>query len=164
MPDARNAQSAAGSTTAGSDRATRERPTVAEALRDSGRSFAEIAQYAGYFIAAKIDQIKLSVRSLILYALLGVLGAVAAAAVLIVAVVLLLMGIADGIGYALGGRVWLGDLIVGLVVIGAVAGGLGIFVGKFNAAARLRTVQKYEDRLRQQRDQFGHDIGQRQSH
>lgn len=137
---------------------------MADAVRESGRSLAELAQYIGYLVSTKVDQLKLSVRTLILYAVLGILGAVVAATVMIVSVVLLFTGAADGLGALLGGRDWLGDLIVGVVVLGAIALTFTTLLGKFKTASRRRTMRKYEERRKQQREQFGHDVAERAGH
>jgi uncharacterized membrane protein len=132
-----------------------------DALRDSALSAAEIAQYAGHLLATRIDQFKLSIRTLILYAVLGVLGLVAAVSVLAACVVLLFVGAAHGVGTALGGREWLGDLLVSVVVLGAIALGLKVGLGRFKMASRRGTVRKYENRRKQQRERFGHDVAER---
>ncbi len=157
MPDAPEAESASRS----HDTAGPAHPSVADAVRESGRSFAELAQYIGYLVSAKIDQLKLTARSIVIYAVLVVLAAVGAATVLVVAVVLLFIGAADGLGTLLGGRNWLGDLIVGVVVLGAIALTFQAFLGKFNTASRRRTMGKYAERRKQQREQFGRDVAER---
>jgi hypothetical protein len=159
MPDASDTESASRSRTT-----TDGGPTVADSLRDSGRSIAEITHYIGHLICARLDQLKLSIRTLVLYAILGVLGIIVAATVLAVAVVLLFTGIAHGLGAALGGRDWLGDLIVGFVVLGAIALSATLLFSKFKTASRRRTMRKYEERRKQQREQFGHDVADRAVH
>jgi hypothetical protein len=158
MPDASDTEAASRSDT------TERGPTVADSLRDSGRSLAELMQYLGHLISAKLDQLKLSVRTLVLYAILGILGIVVAATVLAVSIVLLLTGIAHGLGVALNGREWLGDLIVGIAVVAAIGLTATFFLSKFKTASRLRTERKYEDRRQQQREQFGHDVADRGVH
>jgi uncharacterized membrane protein len=156
MVDASGTESATGSR-----RTATDPPSVADAIRESGRSVAELLHYVAYLLSAKLDQIKLSIQTLILYAVLGVLAVVAAATVLIVSVVLLFTGIAHGLGSAMGGRDWLGDLIVSLIVLGGIAISLSFLLTKFKTASRRRTIGKYEDRRRQQREQFGRDVAGR---
>jgi hypothetical protein len=163
MPDASEAESASKSYAPPPPRSA-EGPSVADAVRESGRTLAELAQYAGYLFSAKVDQVKLTARTLILYTVLGVLAAAAAATVMIVAVVMLFIGAADGLGALLGGRNWLGDLIVGVVVLGAIALTFSTLLSKFNTASRRRTMRKYEERRKQQREQFGHDVAERAGH
>ena len=68
------------------------------------RGYIGFAQYIGYFLSAKIDQLKLGVRTLILYAVLGILGAAAAATILVVAVVIAAKAAAEAAGNAAGPR------------------------------------------------------------
>jgi hypothetical protein len=138
-----------------------DRPSVAESLQQGGRSLLEAASYLEHLIVAYLDQIKLSLRTAFLYALLGVLAALAAGAVLVVSVVLLLAGIANGLGEALGGRAWAGDLIVGVAVLGGVSLAIAIALGRMKSAMRRRTKLKYEERLKQQRERFGRDASGR---
>ncbi len=137
------------------DRVTHSSPSFAESLQAVVQSLAELTEYAAHFLAAKLDQLKLSVRSAIIYAILGILGVLAVASVLVVSVVLLMLGIAHGLGAALGGRDWLGDLIVGVAVVFAVVISAKITLHKITAASRRRTVQKYEQRRAQQAEHFG---------
>lgn len=143
--------------------ATRPEPDTRfrDGLRDSAASIAEIAQYAGHLLATKIDQLKLSIQKLILYAVLGVMGLVAAVSILAASVVLLFVGAAHGVGAALGGRDWLGDLIVSLVVLGAIGLLLTVGLNRFRLASRRGMVRKYENRRKEQRERFGHDAAQR---
>jgi len=134
---------------------TAQGPSMADAVRESIRSLAELVEYAGYLLSTKIDQLKLSIRTLVLYAALLVMGGVAVAAVLVVSVVLLFVGAAHGVGAALDGRDWLGDLIVSVVMLGAAAVWLMLVLNKFKTASRRRTVRKYEERRKQQHERFG---------
>src|SRR5687768_9217043 len=69
----------------------------AEAFKDVGTRFAELKEYASYYVAAKADGIKTSFRNLGLYAVLGIVGLMAGGAVVVTAAVLLLTGIAGAI-------------------------------------------------------------------
>jgi hypothetical protein len=132
-----------------------DRPTVADALRDGVRSIAELIQHAGNLLSAKLDLLKLSIRRAILYTILGMIAGFAAAAIVVVCIVLLFVGAAHGLGAALGGREWLGDLIVSAAVLGTVGVSLMMFLRRFNAASRRGTVRKYERRRTEQRERFG---------
>src|SRR3954463_15030195 len=81
-----------------------QRPT--EAFKDAGRKFAELGEYVSYYIAAKFDGIKGSVRNIGIYAALGVVGLIATAGFVVTAVVLLCRGIAGAFAALFGGRVW----------------------------------------------------------
>ncbi|MDB5301565.1 MAG: hypothetical protein JWO87_3228 [Phycisphaerales bacterium] len=138
-----------------------ENSTPADALHDATKRFAEVREYVAYFISAKIDGLKVTARNIGVYAALGVLGLLAGGAMVVAAVVLLLTGAAHGIGAALGGMDWLGDLIIGAFVLIVLAVGVIVALRKLTNTSRKTLVQKYESRKRDQRLQFGHDVRQR---
>ena len=140
----------------------------ADAFKDLGSQLGEIKEYATYYLAAKADGIKASFRNLALFAVLGILGLIAGGAVVVTAVVLLLTGIAGAIGNVFRydplvppDRTWVGEITVGLVILGAMGIGTMMFMKKFTAASRERTVKKYESRQQQQRIRYGHDVHER---
>ena len=131
-----------------------------EALRAVWACLAELRAYAVYFLAAKIDQIRLSIRQLILLAVSCVLLFIAAAGLIVTAIVLLLQGVAGALA-ALCGQRWLGDLLCGVLFLGIITLGLWIGLKRFSKISRDLTVQKYENKQRQQRSDFGRDVGHR---
>ncbi|HZL33871.1 MAG TPA: hypothetical protein VFC78_01095 [Tepidisphaeraceae bacterium] len=132
-----------------------------QALREALNRLGEVKEYAAYFLAAKIDALKISARNIGVYVALGLLGACAGVAVVVVGVVLLLIGAAHGIGAALGGMYWLGDLIIGVVVLAVVGAGAVFAASKLTGSTRKKTVEKYESRKRDQRIRYGHDVRER---
>jgi uncharacterized membrane protein len=118
----------------------------------------ELGAYANHYVSAKLDAVKLSLRNAVILSVAGVLAGVLGAAVLATAVVLLLTGIAHGLGAAMGGRNWLGELIVGAVVIAVFAAVVRYALGRLKAAVRREMVRKYEAARQQQRSRFGHDV------
>ena len=74
-------------------------------------------------LLARVDLARVTARNIAIFTVLGLVGLLALGATLIVGLVLLLGGIAGAIGAALGGRVWIGDLVVGVVVLGVFVGG-----------------------------------------
>lgn len=156
MPDAfKTSPPSPGSKTPGSDRVEQE--SAADALRDSLRSAREAVGYVRLLVATTLDKWKLSALTLGLYLVLGVFAACAGVAVVVTAVVLLLVGGAHGIGAALGGREWLGDLIVGFVLLAALTLGVTSFLDRIIAGSRRRTVKKYETKQNRRRQNFGRD-------
>ncbi|MCC6424046.1 MAG: phage holin family protein [Phycisphaerales bacterium] len=126
-----------------------------------GGLIGEFKEYASYFVSARWDGVKLSIRQVVLYTILGLLGLCVIAAFLATAVVLLLDGVAGGLGVLFGGRLWLGNLVVGVVILGLLAGGTILGMKRFKAKSRQKTVEKYESRKHQQRTRFGCDLHQR---
>jgi hypothetical protein len=134
--------------------------SAAAAMRAVAARLAELRAYAVYYLAAKIDQVRLSIRQLVLAAVLCVLLLIAAAGVIVTAIVLLLEGVAGGVA-AICGQRWLGDLICGVLFLGIIAIGVWSGLKRFSKMSRQMTVNKYESKQRQQRSEFGQDVGHR---
>jgi hypothetical protein len=101
------------------------------------------------------------IRRLIIASLLVLLGAVVAATLAATASALLLVGLGEGLGRLLGDRVWLGNLLIGVLVL--VLAGLGsLWAARWlNNTSRLRTFRNYAQRRERQRRQFGRDVSSR---
>jgi hypothetical protein len=122
---------------------------------------AELKEYAAYYAAVRVDMLKVTVRNIGIYAGLGIIGLIAAGAMVVTAVVLLLQGIAGAIAQLIPKFPWLGNLITAVLVLGVMAAGIIIVMKKLTGTFRSQTVKKYEDRLRRERQQFGHDVQDR---
>lgn len=129
-----------------------------EAFHQLGRQIGELKEYFGYYLAAKSDGIKMSIRNAGLYAGLGIVGLIAGAGIIVTAAVLLLTGLAGGLGALFGHRYWLGNLIVGLLVLGGLALAIMLVMKKLTNSFRQSTVQKYEQRQNWQRGQYGRAV------
>ena len=126
-----------------------------EAMRDALGKFAELRAYVQQYMSAKADQWKLTARNIAIFAALGVVGLVVAGATIVIALVMLLQGLAGAIAAGLGGRVWAGDLIVGLALLAIFVGGAIVGLGIVKKTWFKATVKKYELTERQQRESFG---------
>ena len=121
----------------------------------------EYKEYASYYMATKIDGIKSSARNIGIYAGLGIAGLMAFSALITTAVALFLIGAAMGLAHIFDPpKYWLGALIVGLAILVLVGVGAAVGLSKANAGFRKATVDKYEQRKRWQRGQFGRDVEQ----
>jgi hypothetical protein len=137
------------------DEPPQEHVAPSDAARDAIHKLAELRAYAQQYVSAKTDLAKHTARKIAVFAVLGLVGLVAAGAMLITALVLLLAGIAGAIGAAAGGRMWVGNLVVGFLVLGIFAGGAMAGLGILKKAWMKATVKKYELSQQQQRDAFG---------
>jgi len=135
-----------------------EAPT--EAFRAVGARFGELAEYISYFIAAKTDGLKLTMRNVAVMAALGIVGLIAAGAMVVSAVVLVCWGIALGLAALFGHHLWAGYLVTGILLLGLIGGGTMIGLKKLTGTSRERLVQKYATRQQQQRAKFGRDVEQ----
>jgi hypothetical protein len=95
----------------------------------------------------------------LLYAVAGILGMVTAAAIVGTSAVLLLLGIAHGLG-ELFHHAWIGEVVVAGVVLGGITGGLVFGLTWLPRIMRKQLVSKYEARQRKQRSQFGRDVAE----
>jgi len=125
---------------------------------------AELREYISHYASVTRDQFKLSLRNLLLYAMLGLLAAIAGTAMLVTASVLLLQGCVHGLEVLLGGRLWAAQLIVGVIVLAAAGVAAWRFAVSFTESTRKSLVQKYDERRQTQRNRFGHDVQERARH
>jgi hypothetical protein len=132
-----------------------------EAIKDIGTRISELGEYVNYYIGAKVDGIKLSLRNVGIMAGLGVIGAMAAGGFIVTLMVLLLRGIAYGLGDLLWDKWWLGELITAVLFLGALGVGVMIAMKKLTKSSRERTAKKYAARQQQERIKFGTDVHQR---
>jgi len=138
------------------DAANTEQP--GQAFGEAIRQIEELRAYLGYYLSSRLDQIKLTVRWLVIWAGLAVMALVAAAAVIVMAVVQVLSAVAAAIAQAVPSHPWIGSLITGLVVLTAVAVALRWGMGFMRRASQAAIVAKYEAFKRQQREQFGRSV------
>jgi len=136
------------------------------AFADAANRLGELKEYAGYWVAAKLDSYKSAAVKAGIYAALGVVGLVVGCTMLSTAVMLLLGGIAWGLGalsaHLFGdGWYWLGPFLVGLVLLGGAVVGAIFGLKWITRTTHAQLVAKYEDRKRQQRNDFGFDVKQR---
>jgi hypothetical protein len=133
----------------------------ADPLAPLKRQLAELQDYVAFYLSTRADAIKLQVRTLLVYAALGIVGGIVGVGALLMAAVLALNGIASGFAELLGGRVWAGQLITGasIILIAAIAVVLGMRY--LTNSSSGRTKRKYEQWRIQQRARFGHDVEQR---
>lgn len=137
--------------------------SAAQAWRQVAVQLAQIRAYASHYLQARIDAVKLTVRQLVIWAALGLVGLIALSTVAVMMVVFLFQGIAGAFGALFDGKLWLGDLVtMGIFVLLMVAG-ISWGMGAIRNAGRRRTVEKYESRQSQERINYGADIHQRAS-
>ncbi len=136
-------------------------PPKFEGFQRFSSLISEYKEYASYYLATKLDGMKSSFRNIGIYAGLGIVGLMAFSALITTAVALFLIGAAMGIAHIFDPpKYWLGFLSVGLLILVLIGVGAAIGLSKVNAGFRKATVDKYEQRKRWQRGQFGRDVEQ----
>jgi uncharacterized membrane protein len=132
----------------------------AEAWRQVAVQLGQIRAFAGHYLRARIDAVRLTIRQMVIFAALSFIGLVALASVAVMMVVFLFQGIAGGFG-ELFGRLWLGELVtMAIFALVFIAAG-SMALGAIRNAGRRRIVKKYETRDSQERIDYGTDIHQR---
>ncbi len=140
----------------GADGDTIRTPT--DAFRDAANQFAELKDYLSYYLAAKSDGIKTSIRNLGLYAALGIVSLIALSSIIVTACALLIFGVARGFTWLFNGHRALGYTTTGILVLAVIFGGAFLGMSILTKSSRKRTVEKYEQRKEQQRAKFGTDV------
>ena len=135
--------------------------SAAEALNQLLRQVTELYTYVLHFVTAKADGIKLTVRQAVMWAVVGILGLIAASSALVTAVVLLLTGLAGGLAVAFDSEVWLGKVVVGFLLLVIIALGTLVGLRMQQRKSRLKKVQQYAERQLQQRATFGRNVADR---
>jgi hypothetical protein len=134
---------------------------ASEAFHRALRHFAEIREYFAYYVAARKDSTTASIKRAIIFAALGLVAVVVGFGLLIYAAVLFLRGGAHGLSVLLGTGPWLGELIVGVLVLTAAGLAAWLFVKRLFRKSMQRTLQRYEQRQTQQRHDFGQNVSDR---
>lgn len=143
------------------DAGTNPMPPVghpADAIRDALDKLAELREFAAYYVAAKVDAVKVAARNVGILVALGLAGGIAVATVIVVAVVLLLRGISGAFADIFPAHPWIGDLITAVIFLALPVVGILIGMRMLTRTFKTSTVQKYERRQSQQREQFGRSV------
>jgi len=132
--------------------------TELDALKLLLKQSHELREYLSYYVTAKTDGVKLSLRNTYHWIVLAVLGFVAISGLIITASWFLLSGTAEGLGVLCGGRLWVGKIIAGFLVLAGLGLGMYYTVVKRKITSQERTVQKYEERQAGEQAQFGRNV------
>ena len=96
-----------------------------------------------------------------MWAVVGILGLIAASSVVVTAIVLLLTGLAGGLAAAFDGELWLGRVVVGFLLLVIIAIGTLVGLRMKQRKSRQNKVQQYAERQLQQRAAFGRNVADR---
>jgi hypothetical protein len=121
----------------------------------------ELREYASYYVAANVDRLRLSGRVTLMWSILAMVGGLAVVSVFVTASVLLVIGLATGVGQLLQGRTWLGQLIVSAAILLVGSGGVWLVLYLSLRKYQRSLVEKYELRKKDERTEYGTDIHER---
>jgi membrane protein implicated in regulation of membrane protease activity len=134
---------------------------AAEALDRLLAQAAELYTYTLHFVSAKADGIKLSIRQVVVWTVLGMVMLIAATSVIVTATVLLLTGLAGALAVVFDSELWLGKVVVGFLLLVIIAVGTLLGVRMQQRKSRHKKVQQYAERQLQQRTTFGRNVADR---
>lgn len=116
------------------------------AFGDIGAQFAELKDYASLLVATQVDRVKASARRAVLFAVAGILGLILLCVTVAAGAIRLFQGVAAGLAELFGGRVWLADLLTGVLLLALVATVIGLALTTWSRAAAKKTRLKYAER------------------
>jgi len=134
-----------------------QEPPLQSVLHDVRALYA----YGLHYVAAQVDAAGLRLRKVVLWTLVAMAAGVAALTAISAAVVMVLIGLAQVTGTALGGRDGAGLLIVGAGVLGVIVAVAVIGLGLWSRRRAQRTRMNYESRSANERSELGRDARQR---
>ncbi len=138
-----------------------QEPSPAEALRRLLQQSEALRAYFTHFVNAKVDSFLLSARQLAIWIALGVVGLLALAGLIVTAIVLLVGGAAAGLALLFGGRLWLGQVVMGGGLLVLLPLSILIGVRIWQHRSRQQKVQQYDERQLEQHAAFGHSVADR---
>ena len=138
-----------------------EELTENDALKLLGKQFRQLAEYFSYYVSAKIDGVKLSLRTAVLWVVLAALGFVAVGGLIVAASCYVLSGFAEGLSVLFNDRAWAGNIMAGLLLLTGLGFGLYFTFVKGKRASLKRRAHKYETRRARQQADFGCDVSKR---
>ena len=149
---------ASGTTSRPGGRLSDGEPHTSAGTPGVGARVREVVAFANYYAAAQIDRLKLTAINIAMFAVLGLIALAIGLAIVFTAAVVLVIGVAGAIGAMLGGRMWAGELITSVAILGTIAGGVVIGFKLATKSTRGKLKASYDQRKRDQRDSFGTDV------
>jgi hypothetical protein len=133
-----------------------ERPrSVQQAVDLLRMNVAALEEYAGHYLAARADAVRVKMRRLLLWAVVGLVALFAGATVIVTAIVLVLSGLAGAMSAVLGNYDWAGKAAAGIIVLVVIAGGAYFGIMLWFHLSYKQTKARYVRRRQQQRSTLG---------
>jgi hypothetical protein len=134
----------------GEENRDRTQPSGPHPLEPLLEHLAALRGHVDHYVQATADSLRLTARQIVVRIALGCLASTVGIAALVTATVLVLNGAAGGIAAALNGRMWAGQLIVGLSLLLLVAVACWLGVRQLTKTSRSKTIDKYERQYHRQ--------------
>jgi membrane protein implicated in regulation of membrane protease activity len=120
---------------------------------------AELFEYFSYYLTARIDAVRLSIRRRIFVAALVLVAVLTAAGMIVAAGVLICYGISGGLAQLFHSQ-WIGELVTGLLVLAAVAMMAALVLRRLFALSHAKRLAKYQTLRERQKVRFGRDVAE----
>ncbi len=160
-PDASAPDNADAPDPAAADAPGQSQAAPPEALHLLLAQMAALKEYASYYAAARANRVKLSLHRWLLRMMLVALTLVTVAGILVFASWFVLKGLAEGLGVLFDHRVWLGNLVAGLLALAAVGIGMWSAIALHRRHSLKRSIERDDRRQDQQRSACGHSVRDR---
>jgi hypothetical protein len=144
---------------------------ASESLKDLPRLLQDLGESAAFYAGIRKDVIGARAREAIAHSVLVAFGVLVVASTVAVSVGLLLLGVSRLLGSLFGGRLWLGEMITGLLGLAMCGGGTWVYVGHRRRSWRDATARRYDELSRRRaptppsplREGEGTEVSTRQS-
>ncbi len=133
-----------------------------DAIYEALEHLAEAREYAAHLAGAEFDRLKMRLRRMAMWAIVGVAAVVVFLAILVTAVGLLLWGLATLLVALVGWPMWAGAIAVGGGVVLVAVAALLIDFWAWNRGAYSAARRRFETRKRKQRERFGRSVDRRE--
>jgi hypothetical protein len=107
--------------------------------------FAAVSGSIRTLFAVHTDRAQLAIRRRVQLAILALAGVFAGSTALVYSVYLVIRGTMLGFAELFGGRAWLGSLVTGLVILGAVGGALLLALRRWDRNQLKKQEAKYDE-------------------
>lgn len=129
-----------------------------ERLKHAEKLASQFGEYVGHLLRVRADKAMLAIRTALIWAIVGAAAGMMGLAAVVYATVLLLSGIAGGLGALFGGRLWLGELLTGLIVASTILIGAFMVARSLIGKGEKALHAKYEAIRKSQREKYGRDV------
>lgn len=149
------------SSTEAADEPPPSEASPSELLSEASLKFSEAGEYLASYLRSQVDRAKLTARDWVAWIILAFLALFLVASVLVTAVVFLLYGAAQGLTQVFGGRIWAGYLTTGGGLLLILSLGLKWERSLSKKRALKKRLKEYEEQLRHQTRDYGHNALER---
>lgn len=140
------------------DRGPPTNETDVDPLVEIAARLSELKAFVAHLAEVKVDQARLWTRQLFVGAIVWSLLGLAIVVGVSVATIYIARGLALGFSAWCGGRLWLGYLLSGVLLLGFIAVGLWVMNAAYDRRRRREIIEKYEAKRDHQESELGFSV------